>query len=151
MKSRLLPLICVTFLALSLSGFGRYVEVPPEKPVPVKKDKAQRYTESAENLRKDADSLEARIPKLPELQKKAAIDLVAAKRRLADVKIEAAELWKKHLGDLPEEFKPKLREAQSSHASLSREFYRIGREIKEAKKTASPQPPQIAPASVLGK
>ncbi len=133
-----------------MPSFALSVEAPTETK-PVKKDKAQRYLESADRLRKEADNLEKRIPKLPEAQQKAAQNLAVAKRDLADRKTDAAALWKQHLGELPEDFKPKLREAQSKHSSLLKEYYRIGREIKEAGKASSTATNQIAPASVLSR
>ena len=151
MNSKILFLITVLLLGLPLAGFGLSVETPPDEPAPVKKDKGQRYLESAERLRKDADNLEKRIPKLSETQQKAAQDLVAAKRKLADKKTEASALWKQHLGELPEDFKPNLREAQSKHSALLKEYHRIGRQIKEARKVSSTSTNLIAPASVFGK
>lgn len=151
MKPVLRCLIWVLVLGASVPSFAFSVKTPPEQSAPPKKDKAQRYLDSAQRLQNEADKLEKRIPKLPEAQQDAARQLVGAKRELADLKKEAAALWKQHLGELPEEFKPKLRQAQSKHSSISREFYRIGREIKQAKAISSTSTNQIAPASVFGK
>ena len=144
-------LISALLLGLSSPGHALSLKEPSDKPAAVKKDKCQKYLDSAESLRKGAENLEQRISKLPEAQQNIARNLVSAKRELADIKTEAASLWKEHLGELPEEFKPKLREAQSKHSALTKEFYRIGREIKEARKASSTTTNQIAPASVLGR
>ena len=150
MNSKILFLMTVLLLGLSIPGSTRSIEMPPDESVPVKKDKGQKYLDSAGRLKKEADNLEKRIAKLPAEQQQAALTLVTAKRELSDRKAEAAALWKQHLGELPEEFKPKLREAQSKHSALLKEFYRIGREIKEAKKASSTSTNLVAPASVLG-
>jgi hypothetical protein len=126
------------------------VETPPEdKPAP--KTMAEKYEASAGRLQKEADRLVKRIPKLPEQQRAAAQALADAKRRLAEIKTEAAALWKSHLGELPEEFKPKLREAQSKHSAALKEYYRIGRELKAAAKSKESATNFIAPASIFGK
>jgi uncharacterized protein YukE len=144
-------MMSVLVLRISLPAFAYSVKEPAETAAPAKKDKAQRYLDSAERLSTEAAKLEKRISKLPGAQQDAARNLLGAKRALADLKKEAAMLWKQHLGELPEEFKPKLREAQSRHSALSREYYRIGREIKEARKASATDTNLIAPASVFGK
>jgi hypothetical protein len=151
MNWKFLLLLPAMLLVPAPAAFSRSVEVPPKETAPVKKDKGQRYLESAERLKTEAGKLEKRIAKLPVEQQQAALDLVAAKRELAATKTEAAELWVKHLGELPQEFKPKLKQAQSKHSALSKEFYRIGRELKLAGKASSTSTNLIAPASIFGK
>jgi len=151
MNWKLLLLLPALLLVACPAAFPRSVELPPKETAPVKKDRAQKYLESAARLEKEAEKLQKRIEKLPPEQQQAALNLIAAKRELAARKKEAAELWARHLGELPEEFKPKLKQSQSKHSALSKEFYRIGRELKLAGKTSSTSTNLIAPASVFGK
>jgi hypothetical protein len=150
MKMILPMLTWALLLGWSCPGSALSVKDPSDSPAPAKKSPAQKYLDAAERLKSEADKLEKRIAKLPLAQHEAAHSLAAAKRELADIKIEAAALWKQHLGELPEEFKPKLRQAQSKHSALSKEYYRIGREIKAAQKSSSASTNLVAPASVFG-
>jgi hypothetical protein len=135
-----------------LAGLALARSVESSSPEPRrKKTAAERYETSAARLVEEADRLAKRMPKLPEAQRASAETLQSAKRALAGLKMEAAALWRKHLGELPAEFKPKLREAQARHSAALKEFYRVGRELRAARRSSESATNFIAPASIFGK
>ena len=127
-------LVCLSQLAYTPIG------EPPDSPTagqPKTKlqDQAAKYESSAEKLLKAAERLDKRIPALPEAQKAIAAQLVVAKKELAAVKTQAASLWRKTLGQLPDDFKARLKAAQSKHSDVQLEYYWIGRQIKKSRQS----------------